>query len=661
MYHIKRSELQIPHDTNRNYADTTAENYIPPYRNGRQKSVYWGMQIEIQIIDHCNLNCTNCNHFCPTLKPWLMSMEEFQENILAIKENIPVIKTITLLGGEPTLHPQLAEMCAYVRNTLPEVEIIVFTNGVNLTQLFEKKNIFKENNVAFHFTIYPDYTKQNDIIEFMEDYDNLDILEVRIAMNESLVATTQQDADFNFYNCTHHAIPCFSVKNKRLYICPFSTHVNRFSDANNLNIPDDDLNSLALEDIKGDMDKVQDFCFTPKPICGYCEYNSHTLPWNKSSKEVNEYFEQIFDLYYNNYDKYLEQMIRGPFKEVDDRLLSINCYVREQYETNYIYKRYHGKMDIIIPYYQVTEQQRLDLFNSLKNQTIIRDCVIYLISDNSPNEQEMFQTFFGQDLNVIFLKNQTRMGPGEARNNGIKHSYNQNILCFDADDYFISNDALEKLYNFKTQQNKEICNFIMVSDDYTSPNIKTNYLFNRSLIQQKNLYFFPLFFSEDFSFYLRLIRKTEQCFYSDLDIAIWRNYNNYDSLTHLSIQDDESELNQLINNILLLFYYIAERDFSIDTINTIQRIYSIYLSTSNKYCKILSYYTLYKVYQIINQKYFILLPLQMLENFCTHSLSIFNLNSEKEIQTFLVNTDYRNNLYFSQIMPILYLFLEIPI
>jgi glycosyltransferase involved in cell wall biosynthesis len=70
--------------------------------------------------------------------------------------------------------------------------------------------------------------------------------------------------------------------------------------------------------------------------------------------------------------------------------------------------------------------------------------MIYLISDNSPNELYLITTFRSiRNLNVIFLKNTERKGPGEARNKGIKNSFNKYLLFIDSDDYLFDNYTLE--------------------------------------------------------------------------------------------------------------------------------------------------------------------------------------------------------------------------
>ena len=61
-------------------------------------------EIEIQIVDHCNLKCDNCNHFANLAKEWYMSIEEFTFNVNKIFlhrlfSNVPMIILFTSFIG----------------------------------------------------------------------------------------------------------------------------------------------------------------------------------------------------------------------------------------------------------------------------------------------------------------------------------------------------------------------------------------------------------------------------------------------------------------------------------------------------------------------------------------------------------------------------------
>ena len=73
--------------------------------------------IEININDHCNLNCKGCSHFAPLAPASFKNFNTFLKDIKRLKQLIPHIFKIRIMGGEPFLNPELKR---YVE-TLKEV------------------------------------------------------------------------------------------------------------------------------------------------------------------------------------------------------------------------------------------------------------------------------------------------------------------------------------------------------------------------------------------------------------------------------------------------------------------------------------------------------------------------------------------------------------
>jgi hypothetical protein len=85
-------------------------------------------RLAVQIVDHCNLRCRSCNHLSPVLSAHRADMAE----IIAVVERLSQhyhADRVSLLGGEPLLHPQLPEIVAAVRESGIGKRIVVVTNG----------------------------------------------------------------------------------------------------------------------------------------------------------------------------------------------------------------------------------------------------------------------------------------------------------------------------------------------------------------------------------------------------------------------------------------------------------------------------------------------------------------------------------------------------
>ncbi|MCB1757119.1 MAG: radical SAM protein [Gammaproteobacteria bacterium] len=93
-------------------------------------------KIELDITYRCNLSCANCNRSVGVgqAKSNLdMSTEQIQKFVDQSRENNIRWEVIKLLGGEPTMHPQLDEIIgilkSYVDDYSPTTRLELWTNG----------------------------------------------------------------------------------------------------------------------------------------------------------------------------------------------------------------------------------------------------------------------------------------------------------------------------------------------------------------------------------------------------------------------------------------------------------------------------------------------------------------------------------------------------
>lgn len=562
--------------------------------------------IEIHLVNHCNLNCVSCNHFSPLAKPWFITKESLQNSLTLIKENIPNVKDLILLGGEPTLHPELLELCTIARNTMPEVEISVMSNGKNLTQVLKDAKQYQNLRINFSICDYPGYTNSIHVQEAI-DKGIASYINTRLLMSSSLVNPNDhlEDPILNFYNCSHHMIPCFTVEEDKLFVCPFASHSKHYFAKCKQDYPITQFDYLNIADIQGNIELLQDFIFTPKPICAYCRHASELREFKKSTRTISEYYYTLSELYTYDYTQY--ELLMKPQQDYFIKCLENKNtnYLRlednDSVSLNRLLKRYcSGKIDIIIPYYNLSEYQINQLEQTLLSQSIIDDCVIYMISDNSPNEKEVFAKFYNhEELNCIMLKNINRQGPGAARNKGIEFSCNDYIFMLDADDYFATPDALEYLYNLAQNEHKEVIYFTMYEDDEKEIKVsrKSNFLLSRSFLNKHpDIKFPPYFFGEDFWFMKKIDKYTTDinCLTIDKSIAWYGIQNNPNRLTN--------EFNFVIPLAISKLIYTLrnpEEDFLKTFGEQFIREHKQYLiNKQNEYIKVLTFYIFYQIYKL---------------------------------------------------------------
>ncbi len=81
------------------------------------KPIYDMKLIQIEITNACNLSCANCTRFVGHhKKPFFMDLDTFEKAVDSL-EGYP--GNIGIMGGEPTIHPQFAEILEIYREKVP--------------------------------------------------------------------------------------------------------------------------------------------------------------------------------------------------------------------------------------------------------------------------------------------------------------------------------------------------------------------------------------------------------------------------------------------------------------------------------------------------------------------------------------------------------------
>jgi radical SAM family protein len=85
-------------------------------------------RLELHVSHACNLTCESCSHYSDHGHRGNLDPATADRWMAAWSSRIRV-KEFNLLGGEPTIHPDLAEFVPMVRRHWPEARIRICTNG----------------------------------------------------------------------------------------------------------------------------------------------------------------------------------------------------------------------------------------------------------------------------------------------------------------------------------------------------------------------------------------------------------------------------------------------------------------------------------------------------------------------------------------------------
>jgi len=84
--------------------------------------------LEIHVAHACNLSCESCSHYSNHGHKGFTALDDAEEWMSFWSHRIEP-KQFSLLGGEPTLHPQLPEFIELTRKYWPHSHLRIVTNG----------------------------------------------------------------------------------------------------------------------------------------------------------------------------------------------------------------------------------------------------------------------------------------------------------------------------------------------------------------------------------------------------------------------------------------------------------------------------------------------------------------------------------------------------
>ncbi len=113
------------------------------------------------------------------------------------------------------------------------------------------------------------------------------------------------------------------------------------------------------------------------------------------------------------------------------------------------------KISIIIPVYNA-EKYIENMLKSIEKQTL-KEIELLFIDDGSTDSSINIILKYKKNFSNIRLFKQNNMGAGKARNLGIENAHGEFICFIDADDFYVTEDALEYLYYLAKKENVNIC------------------------------------------------------------------------------------------------------------------------------------------------------------------------------------------------------------
>lgn len=254
------------------------------------------INFEINVADHCNLNCQCCNHFSPLADEKFLDLGQYEKDLERLSFLIGNnTGKMMLLGGEPLLNPDIVRVMTITRKHLPQTEISVESNGLLLPKMKDDFWItLNKLHIGLSLTRYP--------VNFDYDYWIKEGQKRGVSvsdghMTESIKTTyhlpIRDMAEFNIYKnyakC-EHANQCIVVREGRIYACPLAANVHYYNKYYNKNIPDKENVSIDIYGVTS-WKEIEDYLKEPNLMCAHCDVFHYTydIPWAVSKKDVKEW------------------------------------------------------------------------------------------------------------------------------------------------------------------------------------------------------------------------------------------------------------------------------------------------------------------------------------------------------------------------------------
>jgi len=122
--------------------------------------------LEFHAAHACNLHCAQCSHYSNYHAGGIVSLDEARANFDAWKGRLAP-KRLAILGGEPTLNPELIPIIKLARVSFPRAEGLFVTNGFFLDRHPDLPQVLIDNRFRMDVSQHgraPEYIKRFRVV-----------------------------------------------------------------------------------------------------------------------------------------------------------------------------------------------------------------------------------------------------------------------------------------------------------------------------------------------------------------------------------------------------------------------------------------------------------------------------------------------------------------
>jgi organic radical activating enzyme len=231
--------------------------------------------LEFFAVDHCNLKCLGCSQCSPFLKKHFADLFVFEKSLDTLSKYLRPNK-ITILGGEPLLHPDIDSIISIAKKAKMFNKIHVTTNGLNLLKM---SSVFWSMIDVVRISKYPsnaDFLDKN-FIEFSKLSKNNKVeLQIREMNSFNRIILTEENSNIELVKEIHksciYKYYCHTLSEGRIYKCSPIVNLKKFHKAINNNFITDAQDYLEIDDSTDFKTAIFDYLNSHMPLngCKFC-------------------------------------------------------------------------------------------------------------------------------------------------------------------------------------------------------------------------------------------------------------------------------------------------------------------------------------------------------------------------------------------------------
>ena len=273
--------------------------------------------VEVNLADHCNLNCQCCDHFSPIASETFLDYDQYVKDIKRIADLIDgQLGFIKLQGGEPLLNEQLIDYIKVTREVFPKTSICLFTAGLLLKKWDSKdldNNIWeaiKKYEVEVRLTHYPIPLDIDGIVDSAKSHGIPVIFDPHEYKKGTRLYIISEIGDLKYRGEKHSVkhpfdlagkqekyrwISCYQfnecivLRDGKIYTCPLIPYAHYFNESfgQNLEVKEDcyiDIYKVSS------FEEIAEFCTHRTSFCDYCAVHQRSVrKWKQSSHNMEEW------------------------------------------------------------------------------------------------------------------------------------------------------------------------------------------------------------------------------------------------------------------------------------------------------------------------------------------------------------------------------------